>query len=346
MLLGVLDIGSNSAQLQVFEARPGAPPLPTHAVKAPTLLGEAFGPDGAIEPPGVDRVVGAVNQAMAAARRLGVQQLYVFTTSAVRDAANRDEVLDRVEAEAGVRPQYLSGEDEARLTYLAVHQWYGWSAGRLLILDIGGGSMEIVLGRDAEPELAMSLPLGAGRLTRDFLPDDPPSRDQLKALRRHVNATLREVADRLLWEGAAERAIGTSKTFKQLARLSGAPPQRKGPFVRRSVTAEDLEAWIPRLAALGARERAKLKGVSRPRSRQITAGALVARASMKALNVDCVDVCPWALREGILLHYLQNTFNQSFDLPLRPLNGSSYDKDVSGSPGSRLVKLVTSSGEA
>jgi exopolyphosphatase / guanosine-5'-triphosphate,3'-diphosphate pyrophosphatase len=228
MLLGVLDIGSNSAQLQVFEARPGAPPLPTHAVKEPTLLGEAFGPDGAIDPAGVDRVVGAVNRAMDAARRLGVEQLYVFTTSAVRDAANRDLILDRVEAETGVRPQYLSGEDEARLIYLAVHQWYGWSAGRLLILDIGGDSMEIVLGRDAEPELAMSLPLGAGRLTRLFLPDDPPSRDQLAALRRHVNATLREVADRLLWEGVPERAVGTSKTFKQLARLSGAPARRKG----------------------------------------------------------------------------------------------------------------------
>jgi exopolyphosphatase/guanosine-5'-triphosphate,3'-diphosphate pyrophosphatase len=346
MLLGVLDIGSNSAQLQVFEARSGAPPLPTHAVKAPTLLGEAFGPDGAIEAAGVDRVVEAVNHAMSAARRLGVQQLYVFTTSAVRDAANRDVILDRVEAETSVRPQYLSGEDEARLTYLAVHQWYGWSAGRLLILDIGGGSMEIVLGRDAEPELAMSLPLGAGRLTREFLPDDPPSRDQLKALRTHVNATLREVADRLLWEGVPERAIGTSKTFKQLARLSGAPPQRKGPFVRRSVTAKDLEAWIPRLAGMRAGERAKLKGVSRSRSRQIIAGAVVAKAGMKALNVDCVDVCPWALREGILLHYLQTTLNQSFDLPLRPLNGSTYGKEASGSPGSRLVKLVTSSSEA
>jgi exopolyphosphatase/pppGpp-phosphohydrolase len=108
----------------------------------------------------------------------------------VRDAANRDLILDRVEAEAGVRPQFLSGVDEARLIYLAVHQCYGWSAGRLLILDIGGGSMEIVLGRDAVPELAMSLPLGAARLTRLFLPDDPPSRGQLAALRRHVNATL------------------------------------------------------------------------------------------------------------------------------------------------------------
>src|SRR5215471_16550792 len=166
MLLGVLDIGSNSAQLQVFEARPGAPPLPTHAVKAPTLLGEAFAPDGGIEPAGVDRVVEAVNHTMTAARRLGVQQLYVFTTSAVRDAANRDLILDRVEAEAGVRPQFLAGADEGRLTYLAVHQWYGWSAGRQLVLDIGGGSMEIVFGRDAEPELSISLPLGAGRLTR------------------------------------------------------------------------------------------------------------------------------------------------------------------------------------
>ena len=104
MLLGVLDIGSNSAQLQVFEARSGAPPLPTHAVKAPTLLGEAFGPDGAIEPAGVDRVVKAVNHAMNAARRLGVQQFYVFTTSAVRDAANRDLILDRVDAHPPASP--------------------------------------------------------------------------------------------------------------------------------------------------------------------------------------------------------------------------------------------------
>src|SRR5438067_7763584 len=311
--------------------------------RSPTLPGEAFGPDGAVDPAGADRVAEAVNHAMDAARRLGVQQLYVFTTSAVRDAANRDLILDRLEAGAGVRPQYLSGADEARLIYLAVHQWYGWPAGRLLILDIGGGSMEIVLGRDAEPELAVSLPLGAGRLTRLFLPDDPPGRDQLAALRRHVNATLREVADRLLWEGVPERAIGTSKTFRQLARLSGAPAQRKGPFVRRSVTARDLEAWIPRLATLRARDRAKLQAVSRSRSRPLAAGAIAARAGMKALNVGSVDICPWALREGIILHYLQ-AFNQSFDLPLRPLNGSTYAQDA---PGGRHVTLVTaSSGQA
>ncbi len=330
MLLGVLDIGSNSAQLQVFEVRPGAPPLPTHAVKEPTLLGDAFDGEGAIEPSGVDRVIAAVKRAMDAARRLGVQQLYVFTTSAVRDAVNRDLILDRLEAEAGVRPQYLSGVDEARLTYLAVHQWYGWSAGRQLVLDIGGGSMEIAFGRDAEPELSVSLPLGAGRLTRAFLTDDPPREEQLAALRRHVRETLREVADRLLWEGVPDRVIGTSKTFKQLARLSGSPSQREGPFVRRHVTVTDLDALIPQIAGLRARKRANLQGVSRSRSRQILAGAVVAKAAMKALNVDFVDVCPWALREGIVLHYLQSMHNESFDLPLRPLAGASYQAPHGG----------------
>jgi exopolyphosphatase / guanosine-5'-triphosphate,3'-diphosphate pyrophosphatase len=121
MLLGVLDIGSNSAQLQVVEARPGVPPLPTHAVKEPVLLGQAFGPAGSIDAAGIERVVQAVDRAMHAARRLGVQQLYVFTTSAVRDAANRDVVLDRVEAQVGVRPQFLSGHDEARLVRLGAY---------------------------------------------------------------------------------------------------------------------------------------------------------------------------------------------------------------------------------
>jgi exopolyphosphatase / guanosine-5'-triphosphate,3'-diphosphate pyrophosphatase len=320
VLLGVLDVGSNSAQLQVVEVRPGAPPLPIHAVKEPTLLGEAFEADGSIDIGGVERVVTAVQRTLAGARRLGVEQLYVFTTSAVRDATNRDLILAQVERETGVRLQTLSGADEARLTYLAVHQWYGWSAGRLLVLDIGGGSMEIVLGRDAEPELAISLPLGAGRLTRAFLPGDPPTGKQLAALRQHVNATLREVADRLRWEGTPDRVIATSKTFKQLARLTGAPPQRKGPFVRRSVAAKDLDYWIPRLAEMRAKQRARLRGVSQPRAGQIVAGAVVARAAMKALNAAEADVCPWALREGIILHYLQTRLSESLVLPLRPLD--------------------------
>jgi exopolyphosphatase/guanosine-5'-triphosphate,3'-diphosphate pyrophosphatase len=320
MRLGVLDIGSNSAQLQIVHAAPGAPPLPIHAVKAATLLGEAIGPDHCLDTAGIDRVCRAVTHTLDAAYRYEVEQLYPFVTAAIRDCANRDSVLDRIERECGVRPQYLTGPQEARLTYLAVHRWYGWSAGRLLNIDIGGGSMEIALGRDAEPELALSLPLGAGRLTRAFLgDDDPPDRTRVKALRRYVRDTLREPADRLRWEGEPRRVVATSKTFKQLARLAGAPPQRKGPFVRRMLSAKDLRRWIPRLAAMDAGQRAVLRGVSAPRAHQILAGAVVAEEALSALGVSRVEVSPWALREGVILQHLSSVTDVRNNLPLHPL---------------------------
>lgn len=320
MRLGVLDIGSNSAQLQVVEAYPGAPPLPRRAAKEPTSLAEAFDANGAIVDAGVDRVVDAADRVIDIARRVCVERLFTFVTSAVRDATNSESVLARIEEAIGIKPQYLSGEDEARLTYLAARRWHGWSAGRLLVLDIGGGSLEIALGRDAEPDVAVSLPLGAGRLTRAFLTEDPPTHDQVKAMRRHVRDTLREVSDRLHWEGAPTTAVATSKTFKQLARLAGAPPQRRGPFVTRALTTKDLARWIPRLARLKAERRAKLPGVATRRSRQILAGAVVARSVMQALGVKRITVCPWAVREGIMIHYLESRLDQAWTLPLQPVS--------------------------
>jgi exopolyphosphatase/guanosine-5'-triphosphate,3'-diphosphate pyrophosphatase len=318
MRLAVLDIGSNSAQLQVVDVSAGAPPLPAHAVKEPTLLAEELLPEGTLSETGIERVTAAVGRSVDAAVRLGVDQLYPFVTAAVRDAVNRDEVIDRIQAGSGIRPQFLSGEEEARLTYFAARRWYGWSAGRLLLIDIGGGSMELVLGRDVEPELALSLPLGAGRLTREFLTADPPTPKQLKGLRRHVRDTLSEVLDRLRWEGPPRRVVATSKTFKQLARLTGAPPQRKGPFVARELAVADLREWIPRLAEVPAAERAGLRGISRPRARQVVAGALAAEATLSALDVPRVEVCPWALREGILLRHLERVADTPA-LPLQPL---------------------------
>jgi exopolyphosphatase/guanosine-5'-triphosphate,3'-diphosphate pyrophosphatase len=326
MRLGVLDIGSNSAQLQIVDVTAGAPPLPALAVKTPTMLGEEITADGSISRTGIDRVVGAVTRSMRVAVQQQVDQVYPFVTSAVRDAANRGEVIEAIEVGAGVRPQYLTGEEEARLTYLAAHRWYGWSAGRLLLIDIGGGSMEIVLGRDAEPNLAISVPLGAGRLTRKFLPVDPPRNKHLKALRRHVRDTLGEVVDRLRWEAGPSRIVVTSKTFKQLTRLSGAPAQRKGPFVTRRLDRADIEAWIPRLAALPAADRAQLPGVSSSRARQILAGAVIANTTLKALDVGSVDLCPWALREGIILRHVETITSHS-ELPLQAVTPSPAPED-------------------
>ncbi|MGA6161904.1 hypothetical protein [Amycolatopsis magusensis] len=328
MKLGVLDIGSNCAQLQIVDGAPGAPPLPAMAIKEPTRLAEEIDDDGELSERGVARVIRAVGQALVAARQNHVEELFVYATSAIRDSGNRDSVLDSIEAETGIRPQFLTGEDEAQLTYAAAHRWYGWSAGRILLLDIGGGSLEIALGRDAKPDLALSLPLGAGRLTRDFLPDDPPSDRQLRELRRHVHATLREISDRLRWEGPAARAVVTSKTFKQLARVCGAAPQRKGPFVHRELSAADLRALVPELAAQPAAKRAKLRGISASRAGQIVAGAVVAEQVMKAFDLTSVELCPWALREGIILRYLAGLPDQVPDLHLQPISGTVRPDDA------------------
>ncbi|MGG7104871.1 Ppx/GppA phosphatase family protein [Rhodococcus sp. 24CO] len=338
--LGVLDIGSNSAQLQIVEATVGAPPLPLHAIKTATRLAESIGTDQHLEEAGIDRVCRAVTQILDDAHRYEVDQIYLFVTAAIRDALNRDAVLDRIAAECGLRPQYLTGLQEARLTYLAVHRWYGWCAGRLLDIDIGGGSMEIALGRDATPELAVSLPLGAGRLTRGFFEVDPPTGKQIKELRRHVRATLRETADRLRWERKPQLVVATSKTFKQLARLAGAPPQRKGPFVRRTLARRDVHAWVPRLAEMTAQRRAALRGISRPRAAQILAGAIVAEETMLALDVDEVDVSPWALREGVMLQHLSAVNAPENNLPLQPLTPQLPDTGatISALPSAPLAR--------
>jgi exopolyphosphatase/guanosine-5'-triphosphate,3'-diphosphate pyrophosphatase len=296
------------------------------------LLGEEIEPDGSVSAEGVERVVSAVADAVAAAQRHGVDQLYPFATSAVRDATNREEIVGQIQRVVGIRPQFLAGAEEARLTYLAARRWYGWSAGRLLLLDIGGGSMEVALGRDADPELAVSLPLGAGRLTRAFLGHDPPKRAEVRALRRHVRDTLGEVVDRLRWESVPLKVVATSKTFKQLARLAGAPPQRDGPFVSRELSADDIRGWIPRLAKMSAAQRGRLRGVSQSRARQILAGAIVAHATMTALGVERVRVCPWALREGIMLQHIETTAVGSVSLPLQPLVRTDGQADATVTP--------------
>jgi exopolyphosphatase / guanosine-5'-triphosphate,3'-diphosphate pyrophosphatase len=171
--LGVLDVGSNTVHLLVVDAQRGGHPTPTHSTKTALRLAEHVR-DGRLDDEGADALVEAVSDARGQAVELGCEDLLAFATSAVRDASNASAVLERVRDEAGVDLQVLSGPDEAALTFLAVRRWLGWSAGHLLVLDIGGGSLEMAVGRDEAPDHAISVPLGAGRLTRDWFTTDPP----------------------------------------------------------------------------------------------------------------------------------------------------------------------------
>ena len=304
MRLGVLDVGSNTVHLLVVDAHRGGHPDPVRSHKAELHLAELLQEDGSLGEAGTQALVDAVGAAREAADEEGVEDLVAFATSAVRDATDSTAVLERVQAEAGVDLQVLPGEDEARLTFLAVRRWFGWSAGRLLCLDIGGGSLELATGIDEEPEIAYSLPLGAGRLTRERLPGDPPKRKEVQALREHVQEVLAAAAPVLLAGGPPDRGVVTSKTFRSLARLDGAAPYAEGPRVPRTLTRTGLERLVDLLAAVRAVDRARLPGVSPNRAHQLLAGAIVAHEALLALGLESVDVCPWALREGVILRRL------------------------------------------
>ena len=304
MRLGVLDVGSNTVHLLVVDAHHGAAPVPAHSHKTEMRLAEHIVDGERISRTGVDTLVSFILSAQDVAEDFGVTEMLAFATSAIREAANGDDVLREVRERTGVDLVVLSGDDEARLTFLAVRRWFGWSSGRLLCLDIGGGSLEIAVGADEVPDVAVSLPLGAGRLTRGFLAHDPAKPEELKALRRHARATIADVAGRIGRAGEPSHVVATSKTFRSLARIAGAAPYSEGPFVRRLLARDDLRLWVAKLASTTARERSELPGVSAGRAPQLLAGALVAEAAMDLLGVDELEICPWALREGVILERL------------------------------------------
>jgi exopolyphosphatase/guanosine-5'-triphosphate,3'-diphosphate pyrophosphatase len=301
MRTAVVDVGSNSAHVDVVDLVPGNALDVVETVKVPTRLAEAIGADDRIEADAVERVVSAVGRAVRAARTAGAGEIVAFATSAIRDAANGHTIVERVERDTGVVLSFLSGVDEARLTFMAVRAWYGWQAGSMVVCDIGGGSLEIAAGDGADPRSAVSVPLGAGRLTRELLPGDPPGRRQFKRLRAHVAEVVGPVAAEIT-RGLppAVLPVATSKTFTQLAKLTGGRARDGSRFLDRKA----LHDEIPVLAAKKAAKRAKLKGVSASRARQILAGAVVADEVMRALGLDRVRICPWALREGVALNRL------------------------------------------
>jgi exopolyphosphatase/guanosine-5'-triphosphate,3'-diphosphate pyrophosphatase len=304
MRLGLLDIGSNTVHLLIVDAHYGAAPIPASKHKAHLRLAEHIGPDGVVDQGLVDELIAFIHDSQAFAEDMGVTELMAFATSAIREATNGVEVLAQVRAATGLSIGVLSGDEEARLTFLAVRRWFGWSSGRLLVMDIGGGSLELASGTDEEPDAEVSLGLGAGRMTREFLHSDPVRAEEMLALRRHARAAVGDVVGALRRVGEPRLVAATSKTFKQLARIAGAPPEAEGAYPRRILKYSDVRDLVTLLSSRTVAERTKLPGVSVGRAGQLLAGAIIAEAAMDLLSVEELAVCPWALREGVILRHL------------------------------------------
>lgn len=307
MRLGVLDVGSNTVHLVVVDAQRGGPPTPMSNWKTPMRLVEYLDDKGAINRKGQEKLLNGVALAKEMSEQFRCEEMLPFATSAIRSAENSDKVLDKVEKETGVRLRILSGDDEARLTFLAVRRWYGWSAGRICDLDIGGGSLEMSIGMNEDPDVACSVNLGAGRLTREWFDTDPPSKKKIAVLKEFIDEELNDPVEKLLDSGDIDLAVGTSKTFRMLARLTGAAPSSAGPRVKRTLTQAGLRQLIAFISRMTAADRAELEGVSAERSHQVVAGALVAEATMRKLDIDVLHMCPWALREGVIFRQLDHS---------------------------------------
>lgn len=296
---------------------------------------------------GSDLLVATIAQATEDARRLGCEEFLAFATSAIREARNARAVLARIRRETGVDLPVLSGQDEARLTFLAVRRWFGWSSGQLLVLDIGGGSLELAAGVDEDPEHAWSLPLGAARVTRTRFHSDPPTRRELAETRDWLDAELAPVAKLIRRgmrrEGRPDRVVATSKTFRTLARLTGSAPSSVGPRRTRTLTAAGLRQLISFISRMSAADLAELEGVDPGRAYQLVAGALVAEATMRALRVDEVELCPWALREGVILRRLDQT-NGTVQTSTHVVD--NRDGDTGGSRGVLVIPADNPTEEA
>ncbi|GAA1166091.1 Ppx/GppA family phosphatase [Nesterenkonia sandarakina] len=306
MRLGVLDIGSNTVHLLLVDAHLGAKPEAFASHKRPLSLVKHLDEQGAITEEGQRELTGFIAEAARFAARHRAEDLLSFCTSALREAANGEAVLQRVAAETGVELTELSGAQESAMTFFAARRWRGWSAGDILNFDIGGGSFEIAYGRDELPSTAVSVPLGAGRLTRDWLGEDPPSKDQVKALKSYVREELEAARREFPTLSGHTEVLATSKTFRSLARMTGAAPSAEGPYVPRGLAHAELKPLVKRLATMSAAERAELPGVSTLRARQVFAGALVAEQAMKVFGIETLQICPWALREGLILRRLDS----------------------------------------
>ena len=302
--LGVLDIGSNTVHMLVVDAAPGARPAPEASHREVIALMQYLDDDGRISKEGTKSILSAVDACMKVTDKYEVTQVVPMATSALREAPNGRRILGQIQARIGQGVSVLSGKDEARLTFLAVRRWYGWGAGRLLNLDIGGGSLEVAIGTDEEPELAQSVPLGAGRITRFHIPSGVATPSELEDLRDFVRGELKPLIKSFKGVDPPDHVAATSKTFRSLARLAGAQVSSVGPDESWRMREAQLGDWVPRLARISPSQREALPGVTSQRSLQIFGGAIVADEIMRGLDIDEVEICPWALREGAILRWL------------------------------------------
>jgi len=301
MRVAAIDVGTNSTRLLVAEDQPGGFRSIDRRMVI-TRLGQGVGRSRVLSPEGLDRTLRTIAEYAATCGELGVERLRVTGTSAVRDARNREEFFDGVRKLTGTSAEVLSGDQEARATFLGTLSDLD-EAGTVVVVDIGGGSTELIVGV-GEPQRLVSLDIGCVRMFEKYLESDPPTDEEIKGLRAEVDEALHSVK-RELDVPAGARLIGVAGTVTQLATLKAGSPVYDPDVTHHSVLSHgDVRSLARRLESLTIGQRKRVTGLEPGRADVIVAGAEILLGVMEVFDLPEVLVSERDILDGLVIGLL------------------------------------------
>ncbi|MGK2859025.1 MAG: Ppx/GppA phosphatase family protein, partial [Thermoanaerobaculia bacterium] len=303
--MAAIDVGSNSIHMIIVEPRgSGYRVLDKEKEMVQLARGSLGGEPLTAE--AMLRGIAALETMAGIARRWEVDDILAVATSAVREAPNGRDFIERAEAASGIRIDAISGEQEADLIYRAIRSAVDFKGGTALCIDIGGGSIELVVATDSEVYFAQSHPLGAIRLAERFFRSDPPAPAEIDACRKHVRKTLRKTLSRVGTLGF-DFCIGSSGTITTLAELAGKQTDEAVASGLRWLERSDLEALVAKLATVSASKRVEAFDIEPKRADTILSGGIALHEILLAVDRRRLRACTAALREGLVESWLEES---------------------------------------
>ena len=304
--IAAIDIGTNSLHMVIVEVTATMGFKVLSSEKELTQLGRESLVRHILPRPAMTHTLGVLSRYMRVAQSLECDRVLAFATSAVRESVNGGDFVLMAKTQLGLDIRVISSQEEARLIYLAVRQAVGMEEGPALIIDIGGGSAEFIVGTPEKALLLESRKLGASRLTQQYIQHDPPTRGELRELNKHIHTTLKGLISRIRSLHAA-KFIGTSGTLENLAAMC--VEQHEQHVARHRVNSEmryeDFEIIYRRLIRSTMKERLKMPGLDPGRAAQIIAGAELVNYLFEQLNIPIIEISDRAMREGMIIDYMQ-----------------------------------------
>lgn len=327
MRIAALDLGSNSFHLLVADAHPDGSFDRLFREKEMLRLGDVVARHGRLTDEACDNAVDSVRRFRALADGADADEFVACATSAIREAENGADLVDRIRAETGVVVRVISGTEEAALIFGAVQASVLIDPGPALCLDLGGGSLEVMVGDPTELAWVTSLKLGVARLTAELVkgdPAEPLANGDLRRLRKRITAVLEPVAEAVATFGP-KLLVGTSGTLCDLARMAVAEETGAVPISvnQHHVSRQAVEQLHEQLAGLPASARRRIPGLDARRAELAPAGSLLALVAMELFGFDGLVVGTWALREGMVLVEMRRHMGPDFSDDPRVMRTSS-----------------------